>query len=97
MFLDLDGFKKVNDTYGHELGDKVLLYVSDQIKLCLRESDLAVRLGGDEFVVMLEDATVSVASLIAERIIQAFNKEIVLMSHSFSAKNFSLFNEPSQD
>jgi len=81
LFLDLDGFKKVNDTYGHELGDKVLLYVSEQIKLCLRESDLAVRLGGDEFIVMLEDAAVSVASLIAERILQALNREIVLMNH----------------
>jgi diguanylate cyclase (GGDEF)-like protein len=81
LFLDLDGFKKINDTYGHELGDKVLLYVSDQIKCCLRESDLAVRLGGDEFIVMLEDATVNVASLIAERILQAFAKEIFLMSH----------------
>ena len=81
LFLDLDGFKKVNDTYGHELGDKVLVYFAEQIKLCLRENDLAVRLGGDEFVVMLEDATVEIASLVCERILKAFNKEIVLMNH----------------
>jgi diguanylate cyclase (GGDEF)-like protein len=81
LFLDLDGFKKVNDTFGHELGDKVLLYFSEQIKLCLRESDLAVRLGGDEFIVMLEEASVSVASLIADRILKTFNKPITLMTH----------------
>jgi len=81
LFLDLDGFKKVNDTFGHELGDKVLLYFSEHIKLCLRESDLAVRLGGDEFIVMLEEATAAVASLIADRMLKTFNKPIVLMGH----------------
>lgn len=54
MFLDLDGFKKVNDKYGHELGDIVLKEVGDRIKKCLTEQDIGVRLGGDEFIIVFQ-------------------------------------------
>lgn len=54
LFLDLDGFKQINDTLGHEIGDKLLQYFAEQLKACLREGDLAARLGGDEFIIMLE-------------------------------------------
>lgn len=55
LFIDLDGFKEVNDTYGHSIGDKLLVKVSKRFKNCLREEDFIARMGGDEFCIMLFD------------------------------------------
>lgn len=55
IFLDLDGFKPINDTYGHEIGDQVLIEVAQRIKACIRLDDTASRLGGDEFAILLND------------------------------------------
>ncbi|SNZ03364.1 PAS domain S-box-containing protein/diguanylate cyclase (GGDEF) domain-containing protein [Terribacillus aidingensis] len=54
MFLDLDDFKKVNDTAGHRIGDKLLMSVADRLKACVRESDIVARNGGDEFTILLQ-------------------------------------------
>jgi diguanylate cyclase (GGDEF)-like protein len=53
MFLDLDGFKKVNDTWGHDIGDLLLIHVAACLKACVRETDIVARLAGDEFVILL--------------------------------------------
>jgi len=55
LYLDIDGFKKINDTYGHHVGDKVLLIVVDRITSLLRKSDIVSRLGGDEITIILEN------------------------------------------
>ncbi len=54
LFLDLNGFKQINDTLGHDPGDQVLVSSAERIRRCLREEDTVARLGGDEFVVLLE-------------------------------------------
>ena len=74
MFLDLDGFKLVNDTWGHEIGDQVLKTVSQRLLSLLRPSDTVARLGGDEFVLLLDspESRDNVA-MIAARIIEVVN------------------------
>ncbi len=57
IFIDLDGFKAINDHYGHAIGDKFLVAISHQIKLTIRDSDTLARLGGDEFIVILDGLT----------------------------------------
>jgi diguanylate cyclase (GGDEF)-like protein len=68
MFLDLDDFKPLNDSLGHQAGDGVLREVAERLKGCLREADVPARYGGDEFVVLLEEVTdTSEALKVAER------------------------------
>ncbi|MDR6093723.1 EAL domain-containing protein [Stenotrophomonas sp. SORGH_AS_0321] len=71
MFCDLDGFKTVNDAYGHQLGDRLLVKVSQRIGSLLRPQDTLARLGGDEFVIVLAIDEPDDAVVVAERIIAA--------------------------
>ncbi len=66
MFLDLDNFKTLNDTRGHELGDKLLIDVAQRLRTGVREKDTVARLGGDEFVVMLDDLDSSEVNAISQ-------------------------------
>ena len=72
MMLDVDFFKIVNDTYGHDVGDKVIVAIADVLKTNVRESDLAIRYGGEEFVVMLHNTTEEGALIVANKIHKAF-------------------------
>lgn len=68
ILMDIDHFKGVNDTYGHDMGDKVILSVADAISHTIRGSDAGCRWGGDEFFIILEGAPLSVAGRVGERI-----------------------------
>jgi diguanylate cyclase (GGDEF)-like protein len=70
LFIDLDGLKRINDDFGHQAGDSVLLHVAEQLSLSLRTTDMVARIGGDEFGLILdhldeEDANTKAASLVA--------------------------------
>jgi diguanylate cyclase (GGDEF)-like protein len=83
-FIDLDRFKQINDTLGHEAGDELLKEVANRLKACLRESDTVARLGGDEFVVLLtEVGDEHYAAAVAQKIITSVAKPFTLLGQEF--------------
>jgi diguanylate cyclase (GGDEF)-like protein len=83
LFLDLDRFKDVNDTLGHQVGDRVLQQAAGRIRECVRQSDLVFRLGGDEFTVLLSSLSGEAdAALVAEKLVQAFADPIVVEANT---------------
>jgi diguanylate cyclase (GGDEF)-like protein/PAS domain S-box-containing protein len=81
LFLDLDNFKLVNDSLGHEVGDSLLVSVAERLRGCLRAEDTAARFGGDEFTVLLEDvADATEAVRVADKITRALSAPFVLES-----------------
>jgi len=75
LYLDLDNFKFVNDSLGHQTGDRVLVEIATHLKGCLREADTAARLGGDEFAVLREDvADANEAVGVAERFLRQLRR-----------------------
>lgn len=84
-FLDLDGFKVINDQYGHSTGDQLLVRVAEQLKLILRADDTLARLGGDEFVILLSEvASPEECTLILDRILQTVRHPVVTNEHQVS-------------
>ena len=78
MMLDLDGFKEVNDTCGHSIGDQVLIQVSRRITNCVRDVDAVARLGGDEFAVLLVSDAGDQATVMARRVLAALELPVAL-------------------
>ncbi len=77
LFIDLDDFKNVNDTYGHEIGDQLLSGIAKRIEKSIRPQDMAARLGGDEFTVLLDGIeSAEAAALISKRILQSLETSI---------------------
>ena len=74
LFVDIDHFKRINDQYGHLLGDKVLRAVSDVIRFSIKGRDIAARLGGEEFAVLLPDTVLAGATALAEQLRVAMEK-----------------------
>jgi len=82
IFLDLDNFKNVNDTMGHDSGDLLLQVIAERLKATVRDSDLVVRLGGDEFVLVINKVKqVEAVALIAQKILHNLLKPIVIKGH----------------
>lgn len=87
LMLDLDYFKKINDTHGHQAGDEMLISIVDQVGFHLRETDLSGRWGGEEFIVLLADADETTACFIAERIRLAIEEMTVNLVNGRSEEN----------
>ncbi len=82
MYLDLDGFKRINDTLGHDAGDELLRKVAEWLQGCVREEDSVARLGGDEFVVLLSRVSgTDAASKVAETILRRLCQRVRLSDH----------------
>lgn len=101
LFLDLDGFKKVNDTLGHEAGDDLLRHVGKRLKLAVRPRDHVIRIGGDEFVVITEKIYHSGdASHVASRVLHAFEEPFHLrqgMAYVGASIGISMFPSDGSD
>ncbi len=79
MFIDLDGFKNINDTYGHDVGDELLKIVAQRLQGCVRKSDTVARFGGDEFVILLTGLHCqSEAAYVADKVLQLIQEEFEL-------------------
>ncbi len=82
-YLDLDGFKTVNDSYGHDVGDELLIELSTLMNKCLRDGDTLARIGGDEFVAVLVDIEeMSQCTLVLERLLQASMSPITIKNNT---------------
>jgi len=84
LFMDLDGFKAINDTIGHNAGDQALIEVAKRFSALIRESDTLARVGGDEFVILLSDLDIDVscatnaATLVATKCVEALTEPLIL-------------------
>lgn len=85
LIIDLDNFKQVNDSHGHQQGDKALVAVAQLLKESLRDDDLAFRFGGDEFCCVLNAVDQQQMLIVAERIRRAFTQTTVLAKHGVTA------------
>jgi diguanylate cyclase (GGDEF)-like protein/PAS domain S-box-containing protein len=101
LFIDLDRFKNVNDTLGHQVGDELLRHVANALSSCLRDGDTLARLGGDEFIVLLEDVDGERgARLVAEKLMRLFGQSVPVSSYELfvtGSVGISLFPQDGAD
>lgn len=84
MYLDCDKFKRVNDTYGHDIGDEFLTIIAKRLRHCLKDADLICRLGGDEFVAITSISQADQIKLIGKRVLHSINQPITIRSETFA-------------
>ncbi len=100
-YLDLDGFKKVNDTLGHEVGDRLLIEITARLKACLRDGDTVARMGGDEFVIILSSLSgQQQCHDILQRIVDVAKEPVVIDSQIASVSvsiGFTLYPQDNSD
>jgi diguanylate cyclase (GGDEF)-like protein/PAS domain S-box-containing protein len=105
LFIDLDNFKTLNDTLGHDIGDLLLKQVAERLESCVREGDTVARLGGDEFVVMLESLSkdsieaAAQAETVGNKILTTLNRPYQLTTYEYNNSpsiGVTLFNEEHQ-
>ena len=93
MLLDLDNFKQVNDSQGHQIGDQVLINFAEILSECVRGTDTVYRFGGDEFAILIDDDNCDVCHILANRIRSRVHSNQLLASHSVTTSiGFSLSN-----
>ena len=80
IFIDIDKFKRINDTYGHMIGDEVLSLIAEKIESCLRTNDTAYRFAGDEFTIILPETASGKAKVVADRILAKFVDEPIVVN-----------------
>jgi diguanylate cyclase (GGDEF)-like protein/PAS domain S-box-containing protein len=100
LFLDIDHFKNINDTLGHDVGDILLKQVTERIQSVLREKDMLARLGGDEFIILIENITNEGLIKTANRICHAFSKPFLLNEREVyvtSSVGVSVYPDDGQD
>jgi diguanylate cyclase (GGDEF)-like protein len=82
LIMDIDDFKNINDTYGHSVGDSVILYVADVLVATARKSDICVRFGGEEFVVVLPNTSFEASQILAEKIRKKIDDAKLELAHN---------------
>src|SRR5690606_19209983 len=91
MLIDLDRFKHINDTFGHDAGDKVLIAVAERLRSLVRESDAVARMGGDEFFIILNSAgNIGMVTRIAQKILDAQQAPIEVQANVFEKIGMSI-------
>jgi len=90
LMIDIDFFKKVNDTYGHDAGDKFIKLLADTVKSIVRDSDIVARYGGEEFVVLLYESTLDSAKKVAEKIRESFSQKSIYINGEHVKKSISI-------
>ena len=102
LFIDLDNFKDLNDTMGHDKGDELLIETAERLSACVRKGDTVARLGGDEFVVMLDyphvehDQAAAMAQTVGEKILTALSQPYAIAGrehHSSASVGITLFDQ----
>lgn len=100
LFMDLDGFKEINDTLGHNVGDELLIQVAERLKKTIRESDTLARMGGDEFVFVINDAELDGVKQLCDKVLHSLEQGFELEGnrHTISASlGIAMYPEHSLD
>jgi len=90
LMIDIDFFKKVNDTYGHDIGDQFIKLLADTVKSIVRDSDIVARYGGEEFVVLLHESTLDGTKKVAEKIRKTFSEKSIFVNGEYVKKSISV-------